>query len=82
LLAGILAGLATGLPFIAPGRRRSSIKDRPLCSALDFAVLLAAFTVTSPHTIHPNAGIASLKTFADQLGIVFDAGMRCALAVR
>ena len=82
LLAGILAGLAMGLPFIAPGRRRSSIKDRPLCSALDFAVLLAAFTVTSPHTIHPNAGIASLKTFADQLGVVFDAGMQRALGVR
>ncbi len=82
LLAGILAGLAMGLPFTAPGPRRRLITDRPLSSAFDLAVLLASFTVTSPHTIHPDAGIGSLKAFADRLGIVLDAGVRRALRVQ
>jgi sugar/nucleoside kinase (ribokinase family) len=69
LLAGILAGLAMGLPFMAPGNPRSLITERPLSSAFDLGVLLAAFSVTSPHTIHPDAGISSLRAFADQLGI-------------
>ncbi len=72
LLAGILAGLAVGLPFISPGRPRSLITDRPLSSAFDFAVLLASFSVTSPHTIHPDAGAGSLKAFAHRLGITLD----------
>ncbi len=82
LLAGILAGLALGLPFIAPGPPRRLITDRPLSSAFDFGVLLAAFTVTSPHTIHPDAGISSLKAFADQSGIALDAELRHALRMR
>ena len=81
LLGGVLAGLAIGLPFISPGRPRSIISDRPLSSAFEFAVLLAAFTVTSPHTIHPHATVGSLSAFAGQLGIVFDASLRRALGM-
>ena len=43
--------------------------ETPLRSALDLAVLLAGFTVTSPHTIHPDVNGPALVRFADQLGI-------------
>jgi sugar/nucleoside kinase (ribokinase family) len=79
LLGGILAGLARGLPFIRSGRPRSLIVDRPLSSAFELGVLLAAFTVTSHHTIHPDANVASLTAFADRLGIILDADLRRAL---
>jgi sugar/nucleoside kinase (ribokinase family) len=60
LLAGVLAGMAAGMPFIRPGPRRASIKDRPLASALDFGVLLASYSVTSPHTIAPDVSLDRL----------------------
>ena len=41
---------------------------RALATALDLGVLLAAYSVTSPHTIHPNADFPSLLAFADGLG--------------
>jgi fructose-1-phosphate kinase PfkB-like protein len=72
LLGGVLAGLAMGLPFIRPGPPRSRITDRPLSSAFELAVLLASFTVTSPHTIHPGVNVGSLRAFAGQTGIVLD----------
>lgn len=71
LLAGILACLAAGLPLISPGAPRATIGDRPLASALDLGVLLASFTVTSPHTIHPAANAGSLCAFARHLGLRF-----------
>ncbi len=82
LLAGVLAGLAVGLPFISPGRPRSLITDRPLSSAFDFAVLLASFSVTSPHTIHPDASTGSLKAFAGRLGIALDPELQRALRMQ
>ncbi len=48
-LAGILAGLALGLE---------------LGEAQQLATLLAAFSVTSPHTIHPDAGRMALRQLA------------------
>ena len=48
-LAGILAGLAL---------------DLELAEAQQLATLLAAFSVTSPHTIHPDAGRAALRQLA------------------
>jgi hypothetical protein len=64
-----MAALADGLPFTTPGPERKSLSDRPLASALDLGVLLAAFTVTSPHTIHPDANGPSLAQFACSLGV-------------
>jgi len=75
LLAGVLAGLAVGAPLIAPSGRsvpaRREITDRPLESALDLGVLLASYSVTSPHTIHPGADLTALVGFAGRLGVTF-----------
>jgi len=59
LLAGIVSALAAGIPFHCDSAR----------GAVDFGVLLAAFSVTSPHTIHPEANLASLLAFAQSLNI-------------
>jgi sugar/nucleoside kinase (ribokinase family) len=71
LLAALLSGHAVGMPFIDPSKLRRRFQDRPLSSALDFAVLLASLTVTSPHTIHPDADLDALVRFARQLGVTF-----------
>jgi sugar/nucleoside kinase (ribokinase family) len=59
-LGGVLAGLALGLP-LAPAEASGA---RPLTSAAELGALLAAYSVTSPHTIHPDAGAPSLRAFA------------------
>jgi sugar/nucleoside kinase (ribokinase family) len=71
LLGGLIACEAAGLPFIRPAAPRKKITDRPLSSALDFAVLLASLTVTSPHTIHPQANLDALVKFARAVGASF-----------
>jgi sugar/nucleoside kinase (ribokinase family) len=81
LMAGLLAGLATGLPFIAAGPPRSDIADRPLTSAFELAVLLAACSVTSPHTIHPSVSAASLIEFARDRGVTLGAVLQRVLGV-
>jgi sugar/nucleoside kinase (ribokinase family) len=75
LLAGVLSALAVGIPFIRSGPTRVSVRDRPLDSAFDFGMLLAAYTVTSPHTIHPCAGVDTLLSFAQELGVTISAAM-------
>lgn len=75
LLGAILSGLAVGMPLICPGSPRKSINERPLGSALDFAVLLASFTITSPHTIHPHANLETLLQFAGELGVSFSGAL-------
>lgn len=69
LLGGTLAALALGVPLTVPGPVRAALADRPLESALDFGVLLASYTVTSPHTIHPDACADTLASFARAHGI-------------
>ena len=68
LLAGVLAGLAAGIPFISPGECSSSYSGRTLRTALDLGVLNASFSVTSVHTIHPDAAVESLFAFAELHG--------------
>jgi sugar/nucleoside kinase (ribokinase family) len=68
LLGGLLAALAIGLPFSAPGAAGRPLTDRPIASALEFGVLLSALKVTSPHTIHPEADLLHLLDFARQQG--------------
>lgn len=65
LLGGILAGLAVGLPF-RPSEARASLLDRPVETALELGALVAAFKVTSPHTIPPELDLDALLAFADQ----------------
>ena len=53
-LAALIVGIAAGLNF---GHSH------------ELASLLASFSVTSPHTIHPDAGRAALREFASQNGV-------------
>jgi sugar/nucleoside kinase (ribokinase family) len=71
LLAGVLSALASGMPFINPVPGRTSSAARPVECAFDFGVLLAAYSVTSPHTIHPDASVDSLLSFGHKLDIAF-----------
>jgi sugar/nucleoside kinase (ribokinase family) len=77
LLGGILAGVAAGIPLTVSREKRSSLSDQPLSSALDLAVLLAAYSVTSPHTIHPHASLGALTAFAQRHGLKFDPLLSC-----
>jgi sugar/nucleoside kinase (ribokinase family) len=71
LLAGALCAISAGVPFVSFGRPRRNLGDRSLGSALDFGVLLASYTVQSPHTIHPDATLDSLLEFAKQQNVSF-----------
>jgi sugar/nucleoside kinase (ribokinase family) len=81
LLGGVLAALAAGSPLVVPGPPRAAISDRPLASALEFGVLLASLTVTSPHTIHPHADVQSLLEFAGTLGAPFSGSLKACLGL-
>jgi len=71
LLAGVLSGLAAGAPFILPRKSRMAADEDRVESALDLGVLTASFSVTSPHTIHPEADLKTLIAFADRLHLRF-----------
>jgi ribokinase len=58
LLAGVLTALAAGAPFT---------------DAMEFGALLAAYKVTCPHTIHPDASLDRLLAFAAERGVTFTA---------
>ncbi len=76
LLAGVVCGLAAGLPFIRPNECGSSFSGRVLQTALDFGVLNASFSVTSPHTIHPDAVLSNLFGFAKSHGASISDSLR------
>jgi sugar/nucleoside kinase (ribokinase family) len=69
LLGGVLTGLAVGLPLTAADGPRRVLAERPLVSAMDLGVLLSAYKVTSPHTIHPGASVPALRRFAQGHGV-------------
>ncbi len=67
LLGGVLAGIAAGVSFVP-------VIDAPtdlLTCALDLGVLLAAVSVTSPHTIDPHADLPALVALAERAGLAF-----------
>lgn len=68
LLGGAIAGLAAGLP-LTPKADASSTKE--ISSALQFGVLLAGFSVTSPDAIHFGADLDALTEFASMQGFRF-----------
>ena len=76
LLGGILTGLAAGLPFTASRQRRGATA---LQSAFDLGTLLAAFKVTSPHTIPTDLSLDTLLAFAREHGIALAAPFRSLL---
>lgn len=67
LLGGVLAGLAAGVPLVP----EAGVSPTSLTSALDLGVLLATVSVTSPHTIHPHAGLGALVDLAGRTGLTF-----------
>jgi ribokinase len=64
LLGGVLAAIATGAPLTVP-----DAPEDVLSSALDLGVALAAFSVTSRHTIHPEANLDAVLAFAREGGL-------------
>lgn len=72
LLGGVLAAMAAGVPLLNSGPPRKSLTERPINTALEFGVVLASYKVTSHHTIHPDASLATLTDFAAGRGITFD----------
>jgi ribokinase len=68
LLGGVIAGLAAGVPLIPT----ADTPPTQLACALDLGVLLASVSVTSPHTIHPQADLPVLVGHADRAGLAFD----------
>ena len=76
LLGGVLAGLAAGLPFAGATGHRATLASRPLASALDLGALVAAFKVTSPHTIPPDLSLDAVLDFAREHGVGFGEAFR------
>ena len=73
LLAGVLSGLSAGLPLLPAGTRRESLSKQSVRTALDLGVLTASYSVTSAHTIHPDASLATLLAFAESHGMAISA---------
>jgi sugar/nucleoside kinase (ribokinase family) len=76
LLGGVLSGLAVGLPFAPAASPRATLAGAPLSSALELGALVAAFKVTSPHTIPPDLSLDVLLAFAREHGVAFGEGFR------
>lgn len=72
LLGGVIAALVAGLPLVDPARGGATVPLRRISSALDFGVMLASLSVTSPHTIHPGANLSRLQEFVAGAGISVD----------
>lgn len=64
MLAGVIAGLVAGLPLVG-----TSTGAARACSAINLGLVLAAFSITSPHTIHPGVSRRSFLSFAAENGI-------------
>ena len=82
LLAGLIAGVVAGLPFLRPDACLRRETGAVLASALDLGVLLASYTVTSPHTIHPQANRQTLLAFAAEMGLPLGQGIQRLLPMR
>ena len=76
LLGGVLSGLAAGLPFAGTAAPRATLASRPLTSAIDLGALVAAFKVTSPHTIPPDLSLDAVLDFAREHGVDFGEAFR------
>ncbi|MGE5227832.1 MAG: hypothetical protein ACM3OO_13235, partial [Planctomycetaceae bacterium] len=63
----VLAGLAAGVPLLP----EEGAPSAALTSALDLGVLVAARSVSSPHTIHPDAGLPALTALTRDAGLRF-----------
>jgi sugar/nucleoside kinase (ribokinase family) len=71
LLGGIIAAVASGIPFLRGEFPKESVTSRSVETALELGVLLASYKCLSPHTIHPSASVETLVAFARDLGKSF-----------
>jgi sugar/nucleoside kinase (ribokinase family) len=69
VLGGVVTGLAAGLPLF--GESDLPLTERPVQSALDLGVCLAAVAVASAHTIPPDVAWGTLQRFVGRLGARF-----------
>jgi len=76
LLAGVLAAMAAGVPFLRPRASEQRPSNGPLETALDLSVLLASYTCLSLHTIHPDASLSNLVEFARSLDLTLGSGLQ------
>jgi sugar/nucleoside kinase (ribokinase family) len=81
LLGGLIVGNISGIPFIRRDHSLDRTRMGTLGSALDFSVLLASYTATSPHTIHPKASKEALLAFASEIGVELGPNLRQLLGV-
>lgn len=68
LLAGVISGLAAGLP-LTQGMDETG---NNINAAIDLGLALAGFSVKSPHTIHPEAGLENLLRFVSENSFVIN----------
>ena len=62
-LAGTITGICCGLPLVK-GTDDTFFAETPLVSAVELGTLLASLSVTSCHTIHPEADAGVLYSYA------------------
>lgn len=67
LLAGVLSGMAAGLPLTG-GTETRPHPNNPFETAAELGILLAGFSITSQHSIHPDAGLDTLLAFRRRAG--------------
>jgi hypothetical protein len=72
----VIAGIAAGVPLLRKSSPGQSQPNGVLVSALELAVVLASYTVMSPHTIDPSACLDSLIGFAADRGLQFADGLQ------
>ena len=71
-LAGLIIAMVIGLPFINKhNSQKKTFPNSPINSGMDFASLLAFFSVVSPDTINLNASPISLYKYGLKQGIQF-----------
>jgi sugar/nucleoside kinase (ribokinase family) len=61
LLGGVIAGIVQGLPLVHRTREGNGRNSGE--TAIDLGLLVAAFSLTSPHTIHPGFTGQALREF-------------------
>jgi|CZKR01.1.fsa_nt_gi sugar/nucleoside kinase (ribokinase family) len=76
LLGGIIAAVASGIPFLRGDFPKESVASKSVETALELGVLLASYKCLSPHTINPSACVETLDAFARDLGKSFSNQVR------
>ncbi len=79
LLGGLIVATVAGLPLLRGDHSLQRASPGLIASALDFAVLVASYSATSPHTIHPAVAMENVMAFAAELRIAFSPSVNALL---